>query len=42
MATITGGELVMRTLAKAGVANVFGLHGAHLETLFQSSRANGI
>jgi acetolactate synthase I/II/III large subunit len=39
---ITGGELVVRTLAKAGVRQVFGLHGAHLETLFQACRDHGI
>ena len=33
---ITGGELVVRTLEKAGVRHMFGLHGAHLETIFQA------
>lgn len=36
MAKVSGGELVVRTLMKAGVTNIFGLHGAHLETIFQS------
>jgi acetolactate synthase-1/2/3 large subunit len=36
MAKVTGGELVVRTLMQAGVTNIFGLHGAHLETIFQS------
>jgi acetolactate synthase-1/2/3 large subunit len=36
MAKVTGGELLVRTLMKAGVTNIFGLHGAHLETIFQS------
>jgi acetolactate synthase-1/2/3 large subunit len=36
MAMVTGGELVVRTLMKAGVTRLFGLHGAHLETIFQS------
>lgn len=36
MAMVTGGELVVRTLRKAGVTTLFGLHGAHLETIFQS------
>ena len=36
MGMITGGELLIRTLKQAGVTTVFGLHGAHLETLFQS------
>ena len=36
MATISGGELLVRTLMRANVKHVFGLHGAHLETIFQS------
>lgn len=36
MAMITGGELVVRTLLQANVKNIFGIHGAHLETIFQS------
>lgn len=36
MAMITGGELVVRTLRKAGVEMLFGLHGAHIDTIFQS------
>jgi acetolactate synthase-1/2/3 large subunit len=36
MAMITGGELVVRTLIQANVKSIFGLHGAHLETIFQS------
>jgi acetolactate synthase-1/2/3 large subunit len=42
MTTITGGELVVRTLRAANVRHVFGLHGAHLETIFQSLAAHGI
>ena len=34
--TVSGGELVVRTLLAAKVRHVFGLHGAHLETIFQS------
>ena len=40
--TITGGELVVQTLAKAGVQRIFGLHGAHLETIFQACRDHDI
>lgn len=40
--SITGGELVVRTLEKAGVQRIFGLHGAHLETIFQACRTHGI
>ena len=36
MGKVTGGELVVRTLMKANVKNIFGLHGAHLEAIFQS------
>ena len=36
MAMVTGGELLVRTLLKAGVETIFGLHGAHLESIFQS------
>ena len=42
MGKVTGGELVVRTLMKAGVTNIFGLHGAHLETIFQSCRDHHI
>jgi len=42
MAMVTGGELVVRTLIKANVKNIFGLHGAHLETIFQSCLDHGI
>ena len=42
MVTITGGELVVRTLLAAKVRHVFGLHGAHLETIFQSLARHGI
>src|SRR5262245_59084450 len=42
MATVTGGELVVRTLLGANVRHVFGLHGAHLETIFQSLARHGV
>jgi len=42
MAMVTGGELLVRTLIKANVKNIFGLHGAHLETIFQSCLDHGI
>jgi acetolactate synthase I/II/III large subunit len=40
--TVSGGELVVRTLLAAKVRHVFGLHGAHLETIFQSLASHGI
>src|SRR5215469_4834519 len=42
MAQVTGGELLVRTLAAAGVRTAFGLHGAHLETIFQACAAHDI
>ena len=42
MATVTGGELLVRTLEAAGVRHIFGIHGAHLETIFQACRAHNI
>lgn len=36
MAMVSGGELLVRTLLRANVRHIFGLHGAHLETIFQS------
>jgi len=39
---VTGGELLVRTLQQAGVRHVFGLHGAHLETVFQACRGHDI
>ncbi|MFY9690001.1 MAG: thiamine pyrophosphate-binding protein [Candidatus Acidiferrales bacterium] len=42
MSMVTGGELLVRTLLRANVTNIFGLHGAHLETIFQSCRDHHI
>src|SRR5262252_3740702 len=39
---ISGGELLVRTLMRANVKHIFGLHGAHLETIFQSCLDHGI
>lgn len=36
MGSVTGGELLVRTLMKAGVEKLFGLHGAHVDSVFQS------
>lgn len=36
MAVVTGGELVVRALKAAGVETLFGLHGAHVDTIFQA------
>ena len=37
MAKIDGGELIVRTLMKAGVKIVFSLHGGHIEPIYQAS-----
>jgi acetolactate synthase-1/2/3 large subunit len=42
MAMVTGGELLVRTLAAVDVKHIFGIHGAHLETIFQACRAHDI
>ena len=42
MATVTGGELLVRTLQAVGVRHIFGIHGAHLETIFQACRAHSL
>jgi acetolactate synthase I/II/III large subunit len=36
VAQVTGGELLVRTLMRAGVETLFGLHGAHVDTIFQA------
>ncbi|TCW78797.1 thiamine pyrophosphate-binding protein [Burkholderia sp. SRS-46] len=36
MALQNGGELVAHTLRREGVDTVFGLHGAHIDTIFQA------
>ncbi len=34
---MNGGDLVVRTLMAAGVDKLFGLHGAHIDTVFQAA-----
>ncbi len=36
MGMMTGGELTVRTLMAAGVEHIFGLHGAHIDSIFQA------
>jgi acetolactate synthase-1/2/3 large subunit len=38
----SGGELVVRTLRAAGVERVFGLHGAHIDSIFQAALDAGL
>jgi acetolactate synthase-1/2/3 large subunit len=42
MAMVTGGEVLVRTLEAVGVRHIFGIHGAHLETVFQGCREHDI
>ncbi len=42
MAAISGGELVVRALKDAGVTEIFGLHGAHIDTIFQACLDAGL
>ncbi|HEX7416939.1 MAG TPA: thiamine pyrophosphate-binding protein [Steroidobacteraceae bacterium] len=42
MSTMTGGEVVVRVLLRADVRKIFALHGAHVETIFQSAIDHGI
>ena len=39
---IGGGELVARTLARAGVTKIFALHGGHIDPIFQGCYDAGI
>ncbi len=41
-AEVDGGELVARTLAQAGVREVFALHGGHLEAFYRGCLGHGI
>lgn len=40
--TINGGELVARSLARAGAKHIFGLHGGHVDPIFQACHDAGI
>lgn len=40
--TINGGELVARALARAGAKHIFGLHGGHVDPIFQACHDAGI
>ncbi len=42
MALVTGGELLLRTLQQAGVETIFGLHGAHIDSIFQACLDHGV
>lgn len=42
MASVTGGELVVRGLRKAAVETLFALHGANIDAIFQGCLDHGI
>ncbi len=42
MATVTGGELVVRCLKAEGIEHIFCLHGAHVEPILRASHEQGI
>jgi acetolactate synthase-1/2/3 large subunit len=42
MATVDGGELVVRMLEREGVRQVFALHGGHIDPIFQGCLDHGI
>jgi acetolactate synthase-1/2/3 large subunit len=42
MAAMNGGKLIVRTLMAAGVETIFGLHGAHIDTVFQAALDCGL
>jgi acetolactate synthase-1/2/3 large subunit len=39
---VDGGELLVRTLARAGIDTLFTLHGGHLDAIFQAARECGL
>ena len=42
MAIVDGGELVVRMLEREGVRQVYGLHGGHIDTIFQACLDHGV
>lgn len=42
MASVTGGELLVRALRKAGVEKLFALHGANIDSIFQGCLDQGV
>jgi acetolactate synthase-1/2/3 large subunit len=40
--TINGGELVARALVRAGARHIFGLHGGHVDPIFQACHDAGV
>ena len=42
MAEIHGGESLVRMLEKEGIRQIFGLHGGHIDAIFQACADHGI
>ena len=42
MAQINGGEMLVRVLEREGVKQIFGLHGGHIDPIFQACADHGI
>ena len=42
MATVDGGEMVVRMLEREGIGQVFALHGGHIDPIFQACLDHGI
>jgi len=42
MAQVNGGEMLVRILEKEGVKQIYGLHGGHIDPIFQACADHGI
>lgn len=42
MARVDGGELLIRTLLRAGIDTIFTLHGGHLDAIYQATRGRAL
>lgn len=42
MSRVSGGEIVVRTLASAGVSTMFGINGAHVDAIYQAALDHGL
>jgi acetolactate synthase-1/2/3 large subunit len=42
MTRISGGEVVVRTLMKAGIDTLFGINGAHVDSIYQAALDHGL
>jgi len=42
MSTVTGGEVIVKTLLSAGVNTAFGINGAHVDDIYQAALDHGL